>query len=131
MSIQKTHELVAIEHRALERWGQGDPSGYLEISAPDVVYFDPFVDYRIDGIEALGRYYEALRGTIHAENFEIIDPLVQEHGVMAVLTFNFRCRLASGAELRWNCTEVYRRQGAEWRLIQSHWSRTNPGSSAQ
>jgi hypothetical protein len=36
-------EVINLERNALERWGQGDPDGYLEISAPDVVYFDPFV----------------------------------------------------------------------------------------
>ena len=28
--------------------GEGDPSGFLGICAPDVVYFDPFLDVRLD-----------------------------------------------------------------------------------
>lgn len=42
-------EIIALERGALERWCQGDPDGFLEISAPDVVYFDPFLDKRLDG----------------------------------------------------------------------------------
>jgi ketosteroid isomerase-like protein len=121
--------LIAMEHRALERWCRGDPSGYLEITAPDVVYFDPFLERRIDGIEALTAYYEGLRGKNFAARFELLNPRVQRSGDMAVLTFNFVSYGASGAAMRWNCTEVYRRDGGDFRLIQSHWSRTKPSAA--
>ena len=74
---------------ALDRWGKGDPSGFLEICAPEVVYFDPGLERRIDGLEALTRYYEGLRGTIHFERFELVNPLVQVVGDAAILTFNY------------------------------------------
>ena len=48
-----TQTIITMERGALGRWGIGDPSGFLEISAPDVVYFDPFLERRIDGREAL------------------------------------------------------------------------------
>jgi hypothetical protein len=54
--------IISMEKQALDRWGKGDPSGFLEISSPDVVYFDPFLEKRIDGLEALTRYYEGIRG---------------------------------------------------------------------
>ena len=44
--------ILTLERVALERWGQGDPDGFLEISAPDVSYFDPFTESRLDGIDA-------------------------------------------------------------------------------
>jgi ketosteroid isomerase-like protein len=125
----ETHPVIALERQALERWSKGDPSGFLQITAPDVVYFDPFIDQRIDGLEALGHYYEALRGKIRAEHFELVDPIVQEQADTVVLTFHFRCRLANGIDQRWNCTEVYRRSGTNWRIIQTHWSLTNQGRS--
>ena len=34
-------EVVALERKALARWLNGDASGFLEICAPEVVYFDP------------------------------------------------------------------------------------------
>jgi len=119
-------DLVALEHAALVRWCNGDPSGYLEISAPDVVYFDPFIERRIDGWPALSAYYETIRGLIRAERFEILNPLVQCAGDMAVLSFNFASYGANQTEMRWNCTEVYRRAANEWQIIQSHWSLTKP-----
>ena len=70
-------EIVALETAALERWLSGDPSGFLEISDEDVVYFDPFLARRLDGRAALTAYYEALRGKINAPRFEIANPKTQ------------------------------------------------------
>lgn len=43
---QLVSTIIDLERGALDRWGRGDPSGFLEISAPDVVYFDPFLKER-------------------------------------------------------------------------------------
>ena len=120
------HELVELERAALARWCNGDPSGFLELSAPDVVYFDPYRQRRVDGHEALTRIYEEVRGKIFAARFEILDPHLQRVGDAAVLTFNFASYGGTEEALRWNCTEVYRRDPAGWRIIQTHWSYTWP-----
>ncbi len=54
--------IVSMEQAALERWGKGDPGGFLEISAPDVVYFDPYRERRVDGLQALTALYQTLWG---------------------------------------------------------------------
>ena len=41
-------EIIEMEKAALDRWGKGDPGGFLEICAPDVVYFDPHREARIE-----------------------------------------------------------------------------------
>jgi len=122
MSIAR--EIIALERAALTRWLNGDPSGFLELSDEEVVYFDPFVASRIDGLAALRDYYEPLRGQIRAERFELLHPLVQHVGELAVLTFNLVSYGESDNALRWNCTEVYRLRGAQWKIIQTHWSFT-------
>lgn len=119
-------DILAVENAALARWCAGDPSGFLELCAEDVVYFDPFLDRRMDGLAALTSYYEALRGKISAERFELRNPQVQVGSGMAVLTFNFASWARDGVEFRWNCTEVYRQDAEGWRIIQSHWSFTHP-----
>ena len=111
--------ILAMERAALDRWGIGDPSGCLEICAPDVVYFDPFLDRRIDGLEALTQYYEGLRGKIHVDRYELMNPLVQVIGNAAVLTFNYVSQSAGESESRWNCTEVYRLDASGWRIVQT------------
>lgn len=116
-------EIIALERAALDRWGAGDPSGYLEISAPDVTYFDPFLGRRIDGLEALSAWYAPLRGTIHIDRYELIEPKVLVCGEVAVLTFNLVSHSGT-TTMRWNCTEVYRQDLVGWRIVQTHWSIT-------
>jgi ketosteroid isomerase-like protein len=116
--------IIAMERAALDRWGRGDPSGFLEISAPDVVYFDPYLERRIDGREALAKHYEAIRGKVSISRYELINPLVQRVGDAAVLTFNYVSYGEGRGEHRWNCTEVYRRTAGRWEIIQTHWSYT-------
>jgi ketosteroid isomerase-like protein len=115
--------LIALERAALDRRGVGDPSGYLEISAPDVVYFDPFLERRLDGLDALTSLYESLRGTIHIDHYDLIESKVQVCGKAAVLTFNLNSYTGKTV-MRWNCTDVYRLDKEGWRLIQTHWSIT-------
>jgi ketosteroid isomerase-like protein len=118
--------VMDIERAALDRWGRGDPSGFLEICAPDVTYFDPFLDRRLDGLDALTRYYESLRGKVRADRYELLDPRVAAFGDAAVLTFNYES-WTDGEAHRWNCTEVYRRTPAGWRIVHTHWSLTKAG----
>jgi len=121
------HEIIiSLEKAALERWNHGDPSGYLELSAPDVVYFDPYIGKRLDGHVNLTKMYEAIRGQVKVDRFEMIDPLVQITGRGAVLTFNLYSYVGDQVQ-KWNCTEVYRLEpGGSWKIIQSHWSLTQP-----
>jgi len=122
-----TKTIIALESAALERWGSGDPSGFLEICAPDVVYFDPYQEMRIDGLEALTQYYKTIWGQIYFDRFELLNPCVQLRSELAVLTFNY-VSYTGEKQSRWNCTEVYRHAGDGWQIIQTHWSYTrHPG----
>ena len=120
-------EIIELERRALDRWGKGDPSGFLEISASDVVYFDPFQSRRLNGIEELRALYESIRGQVQIAHFELLNPHVQAVEDMAVLTFNYLAEGTNEVTSRWNCTEVFRREGETWRIIQTHWSFTEAG----
>jgi len=118
------NKIIAMECSALDRWGKGDPSGFLEICAPNIVYFDPHLEMRIDGREALSEYYEGIRGKVSIERYELLNPLVQRLGNAAVLTFNYVSYGGAEDEHRWNCTEVYERLVDGWKIIQTHWSYT-------
>jgi ketosteroid isomerase-like protein len=128
--------IIAMEQRALERWGKGDPDGYFEIMAPDTTYFDPTLARRADGVGALRAIIDPFRGKIQIERSEMIDPKVQQQGDVAVLTFNLishGARVGDGAkgDVRWNSTEVYQRIAGEWKIIHSHWSYTKPELKAK
>lgn len=121
-------EIIALERDALERGARGEVDVFVDLSEPDVVYFDPFIERRIDGRDALREYYHKIFRPPQEEfAIELINPNVQLLGEAAVLTFNFRSTgRSTGRTERWNCTEVFRKTARGWRIIQTHWSWTLP-----
>lgn len=117
--------IISMERKALDRWSKGDPDGFLQISDSSVVYFDPFIERRLNGRDELKKLYEQVRGKIHIDSYQMIEPKVQVAGEFAVLTYNFVSH-DSEAMMRWNTTEVYRRKEGKWRIIHTHWSLTQP-----
>ena len=53
MKPEHPRESLLLERGALDRWGAGDPGGFLELYAPNVTYFVPMREKRIDGLEAM------------------------------------------------------------------------------
>ncbi len=127
-----SEKIIAMEKAALDRWGKGDPQGVLDIYAPKITYFDPFQEKRIDGIEAMKKIYAPMAGKIKIGRCDMIDPKVQWHGDVAVLTYNLvndMLQLPDGpsnVRVRWNSTQVYARVDGKWRVIHSHWSFIKP-----
>jgi ketosteroid isomerase-like protein len=124
-------DVIAMERAALDRWGKGDPQGYLEIMATDVTYFDPMQDKRIDGHAAMVKALEPFTGKIKVARFDMIDPKVQHHGDSALLTFNLISHVPGpdGKEraiARWNSSELYAPVDGRWRIVHSHWSYIKP-----
>jgi ketosteroid isomerase-like protein len=129
--MSDANAIIAMERAALDRWGAGDPRGYLEIMAPDVTYFDPVQERRVDGLRAITALLESWTGKIKVDRYDMVSPMVQQHTDAALLTFNLVSyrRAADGTErtiARWNATEVYARGAAGWRIVHSHWSFVKP-----
>ena len=124
-------DIIALERGALDRWGKGDPQGFLDLMAEGETYFDPLTEKRVDGREALRQYMAPFAGKISIERVELINPKVQRQGDMAVLTFNlanYGARFDGGPKStsRWNSTEVYQRIDGKWKIVHSHWSYIKP-----
>jgi len=125
-------KIIAMERDALERGAKGDVDSFVNLSDPDVVYFDPSLERRIDGLAALKEYYHKnSKPPEEGFDIELINPKVQLTGDVAVLTFNYKSTgRRTGRVQLWNCTEVYRRTAGDWRIIQTHWSWTRPQLAA-
>lgn len=128
---QTAADVEAMERAALDRWGKGDPQGYLAIMANDVTYFDPMQEKRLDGLEAMKKMLAPITGKIKVSRFDMINPKVQRHGDSALLTFNLVSYVTQpdGKELavaRWNSSELYARIDGQWRIVHSHWSYIKP-----
>jgi ketosteroid isomerase-like protein len=122
-------QVLILERAALDRWGKGDPAGFLELYADDITYFDPATRARIDGHQAMVDYYRPFVGLIRIARYEMLNPQVVVDGNMALLTYNLvnYIRDAHGIESvgsRWNSTTVFQRHGDAWKSLHSHWSFT-------
>src|SRR6266487_2847923 len=116
-----------LERAALDRWGKGDPRGFLELYVADITYFDPVTATRIDGHQAMVNYYRPFVGKIQIARYEMLYPHVVVEGNMALLTYNLvnYFHYAEGVESVgscWNSTTVFQRRGSTWKTIHSHWS---------
>src|SRR5262245_18780154 len=120
-SNRQDETIIALERGALDRWGRGDPEGYLRLYAPGVTYFDPLREMRIDGIDAMRQALEPIKGLVKIDRYEMIAPRVDRIGDVAVLTYMLasHSRRPDGATVvtRWNSTAVYRRIDGAWRIL--------------
>lgn len=123
--------VIALERQALDRWGRGDPGGYLEIYAPEVTYFDPQRERRVDGLDALKALFEPIKGLVKTSRYEIIGPSVYHDGNVAVLSFNLETHGSLGdgpiTMTPWNVTSVYALIDGRWKIVHHHFSITKPG----
>ena len=129
IDVRTSSEILTLERGALDRWGRGDPSGFLELYAAGITYFDPVAETRIDGHRAMVDYYRPFIGKIQIARYEMLNPQVVVGGTMALLTYNLvnYIRDAHGVEVvgsRWNSTTVYQHRGDTWQVLHSHWSFT-------
>jgi hypothetical protein len=120
-------EVMALESAAMERWRKGDPWGFIEISAPEVTYFDTGTPQRINGREPLKAEYTQREGKIFYDVMDFIDPRVQDYGDLAVLSYRFLSTWLNpdgsiSHRTPWNCSEVFVRQASQWQIIHTHWS---------
>jgi uncharacterized protein (TIGR02246 family) len=129
-TIDSVTDVIALECAALDRWGAGDPAGYVDLFADDVTYFDPVQERRIDGRQAMVALMASIAGKIRVDRYDMQRPVVQQLGDVALLSFNLvSYRTDDGVERAissWNSTEAYRRTPQGWRIFHSHWSYMRP-----
>jgi len=118
-------KIIALETAALEKWNNGNPSGYLELYTLDFTYFDPFLEKRLDGFDKIEALYEEMRGKVRVDKYDMIEPEVQATDEMAVLTYNLISYIGETVS-KWNCTEVYKLVANEWKITHNHWSLIKP-----
>jgi len=123
-------EIMRLETGAMERWRKGDPYGFLEISAPEVTYFDTGTPGRLNGREALKQEYDKRVGKVHYDVMDFVSPRLQVFEDSAVLFYQFlSTTLHPDGTVRsrtpWNCTEVYAKTAGGWKIVHTHWSYIN------
>ena len=68
--------ILAVERGAFERWAKGDLSGFLDASDPEVDYFDPVVEARLEGLPALRALFNSdMLRTVSSGISDLVLPL--------------------------------------------------------
>ncbi len=128
----KPETILNLERAALDRWGHGDPSGYLELYAPEITYFDPTTEASIKGLAAMQKYYAPLAGKIQVERYAMRNISIQQHGDVVALSYNLINLGASfdgkpeNPPRPWNSTKIYAQINGQWKIIHVHWSYIKP-----
>jgi ketosteroid isomerase-like protein len=121
--------VFAIERDCMERWRKGDPMGWAENSAEEIIYIDPGLVKPVIGIEEYTKGLRQIEGKVHYEVSEFIDPKMVQAGDAIILTYNYRSLKEAGSpasdQVLWNTTEVYARKNGQWKIVHTHWSYIN------
>ena len=127
-SVQMTSQeiIIAKEKAILDRWITGDTFGFIDAAAEEITYFDPGLEKRCTGKKEFHDWIAAFNGSFSFPDYKLIDPRVQIHEDVGVLTFNFVGFMQDGSKEYFNTTEVYKLIDGDWKLISSHWSQTKP-----
>ena len=118
------------EKKILDEWGKGHTMIFPMNSADEITYFEPGTEKRIDGKNNFTDFLKPYENTFIVDKYEMLNPKVQVHGDIAVLSYNLvdYSKNENNVEqiTQWNSTEVYKKIDGDWKIIHSHWSYTKP-----
>lgn len=122
-------EIIALEKDALDKYFQGDMTGYLELWSKDnFTYFDANCKERIDTYEEVADFLTNVIGKrMHADSYAFHAPRVQFGKDMAVLTYQLHAD-TSLIEMHYNVIEIFQKEGTAWKVIHSTWDLITPFS---
>lgn len=116
--------ILAMARSDLDRWSNGDTTGYAQSAADDITYFDNLgAQTLVDGILAFQEYLSALEGQIPKHTYEIVNPKIQLYGDVGILSLHYHAFTEDGEILgRAKGTCVYRQTEGTWQMVHAHWS---------
>lgn len=124
---QLAEYIIGLERAALDKWFNGDTSGYEQLwSKRSFTYFDSVSDNRIDDHETIAQFLKTVEGKLFAKSYDFRVPRVQIGKDMAVLTYQLFADTTL-INMAYNCIEVYQKEDSgEWHVIHSTWSFIRP-----
>lgn len=127
-------ELVALERTQMDGWVKGDPQPSIKMLDPEATFYHNIAaPARLDGAAAVKGLYGQYAGMPLFDSYDILEPKVQAHGDIAILTY-YLAQRRNGATSYWNGTQVYQRQKDGWKILHTHWSEAKqapPSAAAQ
>ena len=112
---------------ANDRWASGDPMGFMECVAQDILWMDDLgAPIPVIGKESLGKYLENFKGQIPPHQHELFNHEFQFYGEIVIVNYRYQGTF-DGAPLEpWKITSVYRYIDGDWLSVHENWSQVKP-----
>lgn len=124
---QLAEYIIGLEESALEKWFNGDTSGYAQLwSKRSFTYFDAVERNRLDNFALTADLFKKVEGKLSATSYEVRSPRVQLGLDMGVLTYQLFAK-SNLSDMEYNCIEVFQKEeDGNWYVIHSTWSIIRP-----
>jgi len=108
---------------ANDRWASGDPMGFVDCAAEDIVWIDDLsAQNGVSGKEALGAYLQNFKGQIPPHQHELLDQQFQHYDDMVVVYYKYQGIFEDMDAEPWKVTSVYRYADGDWLSVHENWS---------
>jgi hypothetical protein len=108
---------------ANDKWAAGDPMGFTECAAPDIIWSDDLgAQNRVIGYEALNSYLVAFKGQIPPHQHVLIDPVFQFYDDVVIVSYRYQGTFEGEAAAPWKVTSVYRYADGDWLSVHENWT---------
>ena len=108
---------------ANDRWASGDPMGFVDCAAPDIVWIDDLAAQNgVSGKEALSAYLENFKGQIPAHQHELLNPGFQHFEDIVIVSYQYQGIFEDEPAEPWKITAVYRYTDGDWLSVHENWS---------
>ena len=112
---------------AAEKWSSGEPLGYVECAAKDIIWVDELGGFKqIIGSEALKKYLEPFRGQVPTHKFELLDTVFQVYNDIVIVNYRYQGIFDEEPANPWKVTSVYRYINSDWFSVHENWSEIKP-----
>lgn len=124
---QLADHIISLEKAALDKWFNGDTSGYRELwSRKNFSYFDGVNPHRVDDYPTIAAFLDTIDGKLFADHYDFCCPRVQFGSDTALLTYQLYAKTTL-IDMQYNCIELYQKEDdGEWHVIHSTWSFIRP-----
>ena len=108
---------------ANDKWASGDPMGFLECTAQDIIWIDDIgAQIPVSGHEALEKYLENFKGQVPPHKHELLDPVFQSYGDIVIVNYRYQGTFEGEPADPWKITSVYRYKDGDWLSVHENWS---------
>lgn len=105
------------------KWASGDPLGFYDNSAEDIVWIDDLgPSKRVIGREALKPYLEGFKGVVPPHKHELYDFNFQHFGDIVIANYYYQGTLEGEKAPPWKAVSIFSYSDGDWYSVHENWT---------